>query len=439
MNGNNAASNSNANVGSRFLANLVLHNHFGNNVYVGRLLHRYRFRIPLGKDCAVRDRVSTPERAKESSIGSKETPMKRARNLFPQMISDANLTKAIKMVCNSHRWDHYPNKPNHTVIWIESHFEECVKDLRQIIEDGFIPSPVVKKRRYDVNAGKWRDIAEPRMWPDQCVHHAMIQVLEPIMMRGMDHWCCGSLKKRGAHYGIRALKKWMGGKKMKYCVECDIRHFYDSLKPELVLNRMKHLIKDRLALDLIWRVIKDGIQIGAYCSQWFANTYLQPLDQLIRQNGATRMIQYMDNFTIFTNRKRTGHKLIEIIKEWLQANGLELKGNWQVFRSAKRKPNALGYRFGIGFVLMRKKNLLRLRRQLKKYYYLHGCGKFIPVKFAQGLLSRLGMLRHCNSQSIYQRYYKKRTQKQLKDIVREYYRKEKAKWSMYLDPLSTAA
>jgi len=89
--------------------------------------------------------------------------------------------------------------------------------------------------------------------------------------------------------------------------------------------------------------------------------------------------------------------------------------------------------------LMRKKNLLRLRRQLKKYYFLHGCGKFIPVKFAQGLLSRLGMLRHCNSQSIYQRYYKKRTQKQLKDIVREYYRKEKAKWSMYLDPLSTAA
>ena len=31
--------------------------------------------------------------------------------------------------------------------------------------------------------------------------------------------------------------------------------------------------------------MKHGILIGAYFSQWFANTVLQPLDRLIRESG----------------------------------------------------------------------------------------------------------------------------------------------------------
>ena len=359
--------------------------------------------------------------------------MKRAGHLFEKIISDENLKEAIRTVCNSHRWIIYPKKRNSTVIWIESDIDARVKELRSILENGFEPSPVIRKRRYDVNAGKWRDIAEPRLYPDQCVHHALIQVLEPIMMRGMDHWCCGSIKKRGAHYGIKAVKKWIKrGKGAKWCVEMDIRHFYDSIKPEEILKRMKRLIKDHRTLDLIERITKDGIQIGAYCSQWFANTLLQELDQLIRKSGATHYIRYMDNFTVFTNRKRTADKIIKAVRDWLIAHGLELKSNWQKFKASKRMPNALGYRFGRGYTLMRKKNLLRLVRYLKKFYKMRERGEFIPVKFAQGLLSRLGMLRHCNSVSIYKRFVRPHTQRHLKNIVREYYRKELEKWNTYL-------
>ena len=114
--------------------------------------------------------------------------MKRVR-VYKQLISDENLRTAIKDVCKSHRWIHYPDKQNQTVLWLEETIEERVKELRDMIENGFEPSPVIKKTRYDVNAGKWRDICEPRLYPDQCVHHALIQVLEPVMMRGMVHWC----------------------------------------------------------------------------------------------------------------------------------------------------------------------------------------------------------------------------------------------------------
>jgi len=312
--------------------------------------------------------------------------------------------------------------------------EKRVEELRSLIQKGFEPSEVKKKRRYDANAGKWREISEPRLWPDQCVHHALIQVLEPVMMRGMDHYCCGSIKGRGAHYGIKAVKKWMKSKKaVKWCVEMDIRHFYDSLKGEWVMERMKQLVKDRRVLDLVWRVVKDGVLIGSYCSQWFANTFLQPLDQLIRKNGAAHYIRYMDNFTIFVRRKRTADRIIKTTKEWLEAHGLELKRNWQKFPTSKRLPNALGYRFGKGYTLIRKKNLMRLKDQLKRLQRIGMKGRFVTVKFAQSLLSRLGMLRHCNSVRLYSRFVRSGTQRKLKGIIREYYRREMARWTTSLE------
>ena len=361
--------------------------------------------------------------------------MKRVGNLFPELLSDSNLNKAIDEVNKSHRWHHYPNKPNQVTLWIEETRAERIADLRQIITDGFIPSPVTEKRRYDHNARKWRNINEPRLWPDQYVHHALIQVLEPVMMRGMDHYCCGSIRDRGAHYGIRAIKKWMKSdiKGTRWCVEMDIRHFYDSIDPEEILMRMKRLIKDRLVLDLIERVTADGIMIGFYTSQWFANTFLQPLDVLIRENGAVHYIRYLDNFTVFTNRKKSADRIIKTVGKWLKDHGLRLKNNWQKFRTRYRLPNALGYRFGRGYTLLRKHTLLRLKQQIKMFYHRRERGQYITLKFAQGLLSRLGMLRHCNSQSTYTRFVPKRTQRKLKDIVRSYQKKEVTTWSMFLE------
>lgn len=368
--------------------------------------------------------------------------MKRAKNLFPQIISDENLAKAIETVNKTHRWCHFPDKPNKLVLWVEETKQERIEELRKIIIDGFVPSEVTKKRRYDRNAKKWRDICEPKLWPDQYVHHALIQVVEPVMMRGMDKWCCGSIKKRGAHYGIKGIKKWVKNdhKGTRYCFEADIRHFYDSLQISQVMNRMRCLIKDNRALDLIERVIKDGVQIGAYCSQWLANTFLQPLDHAIREIlGVNHYIRYMDNFTMFSNRKRVLHRVKVFMTGWLDERDLELKANWQIFKIKHRLPNALGYRFGVGYTLLRKSSLLSLKRQLKQFYRMRERGKTVSVKFAQGLLSRLGMLRHCNSVVLYKRLVRKRTQRHLKDVVRKWQKEVSTTWNMFLAQSTEAA
>ena len=240
--------------------------------------------------------------------------MKRANNLFPKLVSEENLRLAIFAVNVTHRF-HPHHRPNRTVARVEADIDRYVKELREIITGGYEANEPRLARRWDKSAGKWRDISEPRLWPDQYVHHAVIQVLEPIMMRGMDNFCCGSIRNRGIHYGVRAIKKWMrtDPKGTKYAEELDIHHFYDSLTAETVMKRLRRLVKDRRMLEVCERLMKHGILIGAYFSQWFANTVLQPLDRLIRESGlCDHYLRYMDNFTLFGRNKRKLRRLREL-------------------------------------------------------------------------------------------------------------------------------
>jgi hypothetical protein len=380
--------------------------------------------------------VLSQQERRKTCEATRRNFLKRARNLYPNLISDENLTRAILEVNKTHRW--LPrHRPNKTVAWVEEDIPARVKELREII-DQLIGrtrdlSPPIKKRRYDKSAGKWRDINEPLLWPDQYVHHALVQVLEPTFMRGMDRYCCGSIKARGIHYGMRQLKKWMKNdvKGTKYCLQLDIRHFYDSIQPKFVLDRLRRLVKDRKTLTLVERVVEHGVLIGVYCSQWLANTILQPLDQLIHQGQwrVSHYLRYMDNFTIFGPNKRKLRKLLAEIKTWLAGIGLTIKGDWQVFPTKGRIPTALGYRYGRGYTLVRKRNLLRIKRSLSRYRWKVKRRKKLSRKLAAGLLSRLGQLRHCNHTKIYRRIYEPGIQRTLKNVIRRYMKKERSKWS----------
>ena len=357
--------------------------------------------------------------------------MKRVGKIFDKMISDENIGRAIDEVNKSHRWQGR-HKGNKLVAWIELTKPERIEELRQIIIDGFEPTEPVIKRRYDKSARKWRDISEPRLYPDQYVHHILIQAIEPVMLKKMDPFCCGSIRGRGTSFGTKAIKKWMKNdrKGTRWCMQLDIHHFYDSLTTEEVMRRMRQLIKDWRVLDLIERILKYGVLIGGFFSQWFANTVLQPLDVLIRQCGVSHYVRYMDNFTIFSNTKKTLRKVKKTISKWLTGHALKLKGDWQIFKTRRRLPDALGYRFGHTYTLIRKRRLLDIKRQITSYFRQK---QHVSAKFAMALLSRISGLTHCNNRNIFRDFIPKGLQKKLKNVVREYQRKELIEWSTFLE------
>ena len=82
----------------------------------------------------------------------------------------------IDEVNRSHHW-HAHHTPNRCTAWVEEHKEECIKKLRKILIRGFVQAPPKVSKRWDPSAQKWREVSEPRQWPDQYVHHALIQVV----------------------------------------------------------------------------------------------------------------------------------------------------------------------------------------------------------------------------------------------------------------------
>lgn len=347
--------------------------------------------------------------------------MKRVGKLFDRLISDENLTRAIDEVNATHHWRTH-HRPNGCTAWVEETKVERVAELRQIIVEGFEQKEPHVTRRWDASAQKWRTVSEPAQWPDQYIHHALIQVLQPKMMAGMDFYCCGSIRGRGPHHARKAIEKWMEkdqkGTKYEFCG--DIHHFYDSLQPEVVMERMRQLFKDHRVLDLIWRIIKNGVLIGAYTSQWFANTTLQPLDRLIRESGYCKhYTRYMDNLTVFGSNKRKLRKLRILVENWLNAHHLQLKHDWQVFPTAARLPDAVGYRYGRGYTIPRKRNFLRMKRAVARYRKRKRQGKRMMAGAAASLLSRLGQLKHCNNRNIYRLlFHGERIVRELKEAVR---------------------
>lgn len=76
-----------------------------------------------------------------------------------------------------------------------------------------------------------------------------------------------------------------------WILKCDIKKFFDSINPYILFNILKKYINDKMLLNFTKTIIFDsrpgdmkvGIPIGNYTSQYFANIYLNQLDQYIKR------------------------------------------------------------------------------------------------------------------------------------------------------------
>lgn len=185
---------------------------------------------------------------------------------------------------------------------------------------------------------KERTIIRPDYKYEQVVHHAVMKMLSPCIMKGAYEYSCGSIPKRGVHYGKKAIKRWLKDiKGTAYVVKLDITHFFQSINQRKLLRWLRKKIRDTRffnLLKLIVQCVKKGIPLGFYTSQWFANFLLQPLDHFIKEKLHTKkFIRYMDDMVMFFRSKRDAHEAMNAICEFMKEKfDLRIKGNKQVFK-----------------------------------------------------------------------------------------------------------
>ncbi len=340
--------------------------------------------------------------------------MKRVGNIFEKICDIENIHTAIRNAARG-------KKHRKTVAYVLDNQEKAARLIQEmLVNKTYKPKPY---RTFEIKDGprqKTRTIFCPAYFPDQIIHWALMQIIEPVLMRGMYEFCCGSIPNRGVHYGKRYLEKWIkrDRKHTKYCLKLDIKKYYPHIDKEVLKSKFRKKIKDASVLWLIDCIIDshaEGLPIGNFTSQWWANFYLQDLDHFIKEELHTKYyLRYMDDMTLFSNNKKQLHKARKAISEFIKPMGLTLKENWQVFRIDKRPIDFLGYKFYRYKTTLRRKNCLRIRRRVKR-----ASKKERPsLSDARAIISYLGWIKHSNSYYFYGKYIKPYVNiKELKEVV----------------------
>lgn len=305
---------------------------------------------------------------------------------------------------------------------ILSNIDHYAQELKTMLETGTVTlSQNSHCEIYDRSCLKVRKITIPRFYPDQILHWILIMTIQPVIMRGMYRYSCGSVPNRGGIDAKAYVETAIQDEKMRYVAKLDIAKFFDSVRPAFLLDMLKRKIKDKRVIDLADKILTNGgdhLPIGYYTSQWFSNFYLEGLDHYIKETLRIKYyVRYVDDMVLIDSNKRKLHRAVKAIDEYLHTIGLRLKDNWQVWKLNSRPIDFVGYRFYKNKTLLRKRIFFRLCRRTRK---IKKTG-FVTPHQAMSLLSLLGWLSHINGCGFYKKnIYPYAPKNKLKKIVSNY-------------------
>lgn len=234
---------------------------------------------------------------------------------------------------------------------------------------------------------------------DRVVHWAIMLVVEPIWVGNFTRDVYACVKGRGIHPCLRQLRQDLrhDPEGTAYCLKLDVRKFYPSINHDILKQVIRVKIKDPELLGLLDEIIDsaDGVPIGNYLSQFFANLYLSELDHLVKEQLKVRYYyRYADDIVLLAADKETLSGHLVFINHFLNCErALDMKRNYQIFPVESRGVDFVGYVTYHTHSLARKRNKQNLCRKVAEYRKKGLEDEEIRRKVA----SNLGFMQHCDS------------------------------------------
>lgn len=314
--------------------------------------------------------------------------MKRIGFLFEKIINKENLYKASK---NAQK-----DKKNYkeVITWNKNLDNNILKLYNSLLDENYKVSNYLV---FIIKEPKERVISK-LPFKDRVVHHAILNILEPIFKRSFISQTYSCIKQRGIHKCLYLIKKDISNiEETKYCLKLDIRKFYPSINNIILKKLLRTKFKDKKLLNLLDIIIDStkGLPLGDYTSQWLANFYLDKFDYWLKEKKQIKYYyRYCDDLVILKNNKEELHILKKEIQEYLLINlKLELS-NYQVFIVNKRGIDFLEYKIYHCYILLRKSIKRNFINMIKKNYNY------------KSIASYYGWIKHCNGKNLLNKYIK---------------------------------
>lgn len=335
--------------------------------------------------------------------------MKRYNNLFDKIVSLDNLYEADKRA--RRQKSHRPE-----VMLFDKNKDKLLLDLqRKLINGEYETSEYYVFKIYEP---KEREIFKLPYYPDRIVHHAIMNIMEPIWVSAFVKGTYSCIRKRGIHKALKDVKFALKDEvNTQYCLKLDIRKFYPSIDHDILKIIVRKKIKDKRLLNLLDEIIESaqGVPIGNYLSQFFANLYLTYLDHWIKEQKKVRYyFRYSGDIVILGRDKQELRNLLYDIQNYLN-NKLKLsfKDNWQIFKVDSRGIDFVGYRVFHTHTLLRKRIKKKFCKKINKLNKKQNLDK---DTYKQKICSYIGWIKYCNGRNLLNKMSK---YKELLEYIKE--------------------
>ena len=312
------------------------------------------------------------------------------------MVSEENLHLAYKKARKGKTKKDYVRE-------FEENLEDNLSLLRtELLLHAYQPKQLTK---FILRDPKTRKICKSQ-FRDRVVHHALVRVLEPIYDKTFVQDSYANRKGKGNLKAIQRFYKyfrkvsrngkingWFNNNQVKgYCLKADIKHYFEEVNHEVLLNIFKRKITDSKFIWLISKIIENcldskpgvpqkGMPLGNLTSQFFANIYLNELDYFVKHKlKAKYYIRYVDDFVILHNSKEQLCLWKEEINNFLAYKlKLELHPDKSNIVPLSKGIDFLGFRNFYHYKLLRKRNIRKIKFKIKTYKE----GKITKEKFQE--------------------------------------------------------
>ena len=295
------------------------------------------------------------------------------------------------------------------VIEFEKNLKGNLTQLRdELLSDIYRPKPL---ETFILREPKTRKISKSD-FRDRVVHHALCNVIEPIFEKLFIHDSYANRIGKGAFKAIErfdVFKRKVSGNNKRACfiLKSDIRHYFETVDHEIMISILKRKISDEKVMQLIKSILANynskedgkGMPLGNLTSQFFANVYLNDLDQFVKHKlRAKYYIRYVDDFVILHNDKKLIRDCNAKIDDFLKAKlALELHPQKTKIFALKNGVAFLGFRIFYFHKLIRKQNIRKFERKFDKFKNLYEKGAVPREKVVESFESWLAHISHADT------------------------------------------
>jgi len=210
---------------------------------------------------------------------------------------------------------------------------------------------------------------------DRVVHHAVMNILEPILDKRFYYHSYACRKSKGVHKAVNQYQQWAN--QYAYVLKVDIARYFPSIRHSCLKQQLRAIIKDKPVLTLLdviidssptGDIVNTGLPIGNLTSQYFANLYLNNIDHWIKQvKKVPAYLRYVDDLFLMSNEKAQLWAVRDDLQQQLETIGLTLHKQKQTLHQTSERVDILGYKISKNKRWLRNDNGVRFQRKLKRY------------------------------------------------------------------------